>query len=328
MLRKKEFSAPARLLIALALLALVHLACTGAYSVASVTPEPQATISTPGSLPPTTGEMSSTASPTSAPTLTPLPTEPSTLTATPTQAPSPTIDPTPTRIAWATPVPTGAPNLLLNPSFEPPYTERAMRKILALHWSWFECDGCPAPRRGSGNPDDLVMGSAEFVPAARVDDPLRWRSGTNAQQFFSFYWAYRGGVWQTVPTEPGQICEAGAWVQSWSDNGVTHDPHRSWLDIDDGLANSFADQDLRANSTWYVIVALDGVPDFERPPEPGVFEVSRGFGYDDHIYDQWARIVTIFEAAGPFTTIGFENVRIWPFAQNDNYIDDAYVRCF
>ena len=51
------------------------------------------------------------------------------------------------------------------------------------------------------------------------------------------------------------------------------------------------------------------------------------FGYDAGHYDQYSEISYTFIATGDETTVFFENLRIWPFAHNESYIDDAYLRC-
>ena len=55
--------------------------------------------------------------------------------------------------------------------------------------------------------------------------------------------------------------------------------------------------------------------------------VSRSFGFSDRHYDKYALIKYTFMATGTKTTVFFENLRIWPVANNESFIDDAYVRC-
>ena len=166
---------------------------------------------------------------------------------------------------------------------------------------------CPAPRQGSGNPSDLMMGRPEYKP---TDLATRVNSGDTAQQWFCFYRTCNAGVYQTVDTIPGALCEAGAYVQSWSTSS--------------GSPTSDLDTyDQRINSNWYIIVDPSGGTNAFAN---GLLE-SRVFGYDDGIYDQYVKIGFTFTATGTKTTVFFGNLRIWPISNNDNYIDDAYVRC-
>ena len=60
--------------------------------------------------------------------------------------------------------------------------------------------GCPALRRGQGNPSDLLMGRPRFDPVTAAN---RVHGGTSAQSWACRYITCRAGVFQTVETQPG-----------------------------------------------------------------------------------------------------------------------------
>lgn len=249
--------------------------------------------------------------PTSMPTVTPIPTQTPELEAT-----YPPGFSTPTPIVSLTQVPAGASNLLANPGFEGATRAVGGNEDVSVSEQWqpFYCDQpytaekCRALRLGDGNPVNLMMVRPSYRAARET---ARVHSGAAAQQWTCAWSACRGGVYQTVQTRPGAACEAGAFVQSWS----AHDILRFTSDL--------ATRKDRENATWFIIV----------DPSGGVNAyadwvlISRGFGYDDNIYDQYTSISYTFTAAGEQVTVFFENLRLWPLINNTNYLDDAYVRC-
>ncbi len=257
---------------------------------------------------PTDAQTETVTPPSDTPTPTPTETQPS-----PTTEVVPSI--TPTRITPDVTVPPDAPNLLSNPGFEGATREVGFSTVKVFEgWEPYYCDEpytgekCPALRQGNGNPEGLTMGRPIYKG---TDTPNRVHSGTSAQQWFCAYSACRGGIYQIISTVPGATCEAGAYVQSWSAGAGS------------ALLSALTTQDDRDNSTWFIRVDLSG----------GTFafnnslQLSRGFGYSDGIYDQYAHISYIFVATGDRVTVFFENLRLWPIANNHNWIDDAYVRC-
>lgn len=281
--------------------------------------------------PPTaTATATATATPTAVPSPTSTPTPTLTLvpgvTASPSETPTPTETPeltatyppgfnTPTPFAPSATVPPNAPNLLTNPGFEGQAQSVGFDDVLVLNgWQPFYCDQpytaekCPALRLGSGNPVNLLMGRPAFQP---TNEAGKVNSGTTAQQWSCTWRACRGGVYQTVQTTPGALCEAGAFVQSWSTDDVL------------SFASDLVTRDDRDNSTWFIIVDPTGGTN----AYANGLLVSRGFGYDDGIYDQYVPISYLFTATGSQVTVFFENLRLWPITNNVNYIDDAYLRC-
>lgn len=274
---------------------------------------------------------------TSTATDTPLPTETPTLTLTPTstpvtpsQTPLPTITPTPSDTP--TPGPTNTPlpptpiivnsenNRLKNPGFEGSVRPVIFGEVNVFEgWEPFYCDQpytpqkCPAPRpcignqQGGCNPPDLKMRRPEYK-ATNLDS--RVHDGETAQQWFCFFGTCQAGVFQVFPTTPGEACEVGAYIQSWSN-------------YDDDLASELGSDDDRANSVWQIIVDRDG----------GTYAFSDDvlksdrFGYSHGIYDKYVKISFTFVATADQTTVFFMDTRLWPIGNNDSYIDDAYAVC-
>jgi len=196
--------------------------------------------------------------------------------------------------------------------------------VVANNWLPFYCappfttEACPAQRRGEGNPADLTMSKPVYTS---MREPVRVLSGEKSQHWYCANIVCQAGVYQTVATQPGELCEVGAFVQSRSataETGVDEEGQSTGIGRSD-----LADQSKRENSTWVIRVDLEGGG---APYEDDVL-TSRVFGYDDGIYDQYAPIRYSFTATSERTTIFYENARLWPFPFNDNFIDEAYVRC-
>jgi LysM repeat protein len=286
----------------------------GSTPTATPTPTRQATAA------PTLAGATATTVPTTLPasTSTMAPTAvPPTATRQPTTVPTATTaagNPTPTQIVSGTTVPPTASNRFTNPGFEGRTRPVTFGEVNVFEgWEPYYCDQpytvekCPAERQGTGNPEGLLMGRPEYKP---TDVSNRVHSGATAQQWFCFWRTCRAGVFQTVTTTPGATCVAGGFVQSWSANGT-------------GFTSDLQTKDQRSNSTWFIRVDTGGGTD----AFANGLQISRGFGYSDGIYDQFAEISYQFVATGATTTVFFENLRLWPIANNDNYIDDVYIRC-
>jgi hypothetical protein len=211
-------------------------------------------------------------------------------------------------------------NRFKNPSFEGVTRPVIFGEVNVFDgWDPLYCDkpyaptSCPAERQGAGNPFGLFMGRPEYKP---TDVANRVHSGRTAQQLFCFWRTCRAGVQQTIETAPGETCQVSVWVQSWSAESAIGT---------DGVEfhSETATKDQRDNSTW--VIRVD--------PNGGTYAFgsgllsSRVYGFQDGHYDKWAQIRYEFVATGPKTTIFFENLRLWPVAHNDSYIDDASVIC-
>ncbi len=286
-----------------------------ATATATPTPTPTATA---------TGTPTLTASPSPAPTNTPPPTATSDPNYTP---PAPTAAPTATAGgATATAAPTGA-NRFDNPGFEGSTRPVIFGEVNVYNgWEPFYCDEpytkakCPAERRDTQSPPrpgyndpGLLMGRPEYKP---TDVANRIHGGSSAQQWFCFFRVCRAGVFQTIRTRPGEVCEVSAYVQSWSAAGPQGTDGQAFT-------SDTATADDRDNSSWRIKVDLSGG---SNAFDQGLLE-SRKFTYEDKHYDRYAKISFTFTATGERTTIFFENLRLWPFAHNDSYIDDATAIC-
>jgi hypothetical protein len=350
-----------RILISLIALCLVILACntpsrsTPVAEVATDTPRPIPTdplltatatdTSTPTLTPTATGTATptptstatptATASPTSTATNTPLPTN----TRPPTQVPTANLNPptnTPPPTASFTPSPSGpsptpianGTNLFKNPGFEGNTRPVIFGEVnVFTDWEPFYCDQpytkdkCPALRRDTQKPPrsgyndpDLLMGRPEYKP---TDVSNRIHGGKLAQQWFCFFRVCQAGVFQTVQTQAGQSCQVSAFVQSWSAaDAIGTDGN--------AFTSDSATKDDRDNSVWRIRVDPNGGANAFK--SSGML-VSRDFTYDDGHYDKYVKITFAFTATSSETTIFFENVRLWPVAHNDNYIDDATINC-
>jgi len=215
----------------------------------------------------------------------------------------------------------GAGNRLQNPGFEGSVRGVIFGEVNVFQgWEPFYCDQpytagqCPAPRpcppgqTFGCNPPELRMGRPEYKPS---DIPIRVRSGGTAQQWFCFFRTCQAGVFQTFTTTPGAQCEVGAYVQSWSN--FDSDIESDGLDTADG----------RDNSRWFIKVDPSGGAN----AFASNLIVSRAFTYTDGHYDKYVKIRMTFTATSDRATVFFENFRLWPIDNNDNYIDDAYAIC-
>lgn len=252
------------------------------------------------------------ATPTLTPTATPTPTPTATF---PPEATLPPGFKTPTPLVPRTPAASNATNLLANGDFEAgTHTEGFDDVAVVDGWAAFYCDKpytadfCPALRIGAGNSAGLLMSRPSYAKAAAA---FRVHGGQAAQSWSCSWAACRAGVYQTIQTKPGASCQAGAYVQSWSSN----DPLT--------FTSQLLSFDDRANSTWTIKVDLSG----KTQAFADGLGSSRGFGYDDGIYDRYAPITFDFIATESQTTVFFEDLRLWPFANNSSFIDDAYVNC-
>lgn len=212
-------------------------------------------------------------------------------------------------------------NLFDNPGFEGSARTVTFGEITVLN-SWFpwycdppfteeRCDNpvpCDDGETEGCNPPDVKMRRPEYKVATASN---RVHGGNTAQQWFCFFGTCQAGVYQTIDTEAGQQCTVGAHIQSWSN--FDSDPESDNLDDPDG----------QANSQWKIRVDVDGGSD----PFDGDFEESRTFTFEDGHYDKYIEVSFNFTAEGDEATVYFENLRLFPIANNDSYIDDAFAYC-
>ncbi len=255
------------------------------------------------------------------------------------QIPSVTPEPSPTRIVpTRTLVPGASPNLLANPGFDGSYPDQevcdadglncAVHKV-ASGWRAFYCDTPYAPGKcaaaSTGTPQDetgLLMGRPEYKPTA-IENRVK---GGEAQQWFCAGRVCKAGVFQVVATTPGDLCFAGAWVQTWSAAGRISGRGRTGVDplvLGELWTSDIATPDDRRSMEWQVVVILDGDTWMfaEKALRSSVFDYQYGF------YDEYAVISYMFVANARETTIGFEGLALWPLMHNDFFIDDAFLYC-
>lgn len=207
-------------------------------------------------------------------------------------------------------------NRFQNPGFEGNFRPVVFREINVFEaWEPFYCadpyiwEHCPDegkceidcahPSSGKGRPEYKPTGIDKYV-----------NSGASAQQWFCSFWPCRGGVFQTVATKPGEVCEVGAYVQSWSNN-------------DGNIASDIDSDSDKVNARWQILVdPYGGSNAFALG-----LDKSRKFGFADGIYDQFVLIQHTFVAKSNYATVFFYDYRMWGFINNDSFIDDAYVIC-
>ncbi len=254
-------------------------------------------------------------------------------------APSPTPSPIPfSEVERDTPEPTPVPqddddaggenptitdgdNLFDNPGFEGSTRTVTFGEILVFNsWEPWYCDPpftqercdnpvpCEDGETEGCNPPEVKMRRPEYKVATASN---RVYGGSSAQQWFCFYGTCQAGVYQTIETQAGEQCTVGAHIQSWSnfDGDIESD--------------NLDDPDGQANSQWKIRVDLDGGDD----PFDGDFVESRTFTFDDGHYDKYIEVSLNFTAENDETTVYFENLRLFPIANNDSYIDDAFAYC-
>lgn len=211
-------------------------------------------------------------------------------------------------------------NRLVNPGFEGVARPVIFDEVLVFEgWQPFYCsppytdEDCSAlapcsPGQTQGcNPPELKMVRPVFRITELSD---RKRQGQSAQQWYCLYGACEAGVYQIINTQPGEVCEVGAYVQSWSN-------------YEGDLASELVTPDDQLNSVWQIRVDLEGGTNaFSND-----LLVSDAFGFEQGIYDQFVEISYTFTATGNRATVFFLDSRLWPIRNNDSYIDDAWVYC-
>lgn len=232
----------------------------------------------------------------------------------PTDSPTSTPQPAPEQ-SVATPLP---PNRLKDPGFEGAPRRAGFDAVNVVEdWQAFYCaepytdEACGSVTRNDGSGSDAFL-RYSIPEFDSVTTGGRVHGGAQSQQWYCEYRTCQGGVYQVFPTTPGEVCEVGAWVQSYSSE-EDGDPFESDLRTEDS----------RDSSTWYVRIDPSGGSFAWKEP----WVVSRPFGYADGIYDQYARISTTFVATGNYATLYIENVRLWPLKNNFNWVDDAFAYC-
>lgn len=120
-------------------------------------------------------------------------------------------------------------NLLENPGFEDPYVPFAgdTTRMVANGWSAWH-----VPQR-SGDDGSRNL-KPEYQPAT-AGNPDRILTGSNAQEYFSFFATHTGGLYQQVAIEAGSDVEFSANIYVWStendDPGQSENPGRVQVQV-------------------------------------------------------------------------------------------------
>ncbi len=240
-----------------------------------------------------------------------------TATATATTSHTPTATTTPTDPP--PPDPHDLPNRLANPGFEGSYRPVIFGEVnVASEWEPFYCDEpymdekCPAPRQGAGNPIDLLMGRPEFKSMDVYNYPEQVWEGEHSQTWFCFWRTCEAGVFQTFATNKGELYEVGAMV-------------RSWYNYDNDGPSDLVSADDWLGSIWTIAIDTDSDSGVDNAFDPSLVTCNFQSTPDIQFYDNWVEISCRFMAGGSTATVYFRNLRTWPVANNDNYIDAAYA---
>ena len=313
-------------LIALALILILSACANPTPTTVFITATPSGIIitATPEPNPSATGDaLPNTLTPT--PTVEPSVTSSATipyLTLAPTDNPDLGSTLTPSQIVPSLTIPATLPNRLPNPGMEEFTTVQVCGEgkceshIVPTGYEPYYCDEhympepCDALRIGTGNPVGLKMHRPEYKIAKASENPERVHSGDFAAQWFHFSRVGKSGLYVTVGTEPGEICEVGGWRQAW--NNYKGD-----------IQSENQTQDDRDNIMHRIKVNLDG--------KTGAYLEenlsSRWYGYDDFPYDTWGLVSYQFTANSARTTVFFESIVLFPVTNNDVYLDSVYMRC-
>ncbi len=191
----------------------------------------------------------------------------------------------------------GGGNLLENPGFEGQYATWWDNNIpyntaqMAPGWNpWWK----------SQDPDDLGWKNRmpEYKPAAPYD--YRIRSGSNAQQYFTFYGTHDAGVYQQANVGAGNKVRFSIWIQVWSS------------EKDDPLIS-------QNNGRVQVQVGID--------PYGGTDGLSSNIVWSaaQQKYDEWFQMSIQTDALANAVTVFVRSTPDFPIKHNDIYLDDAVL---
>ncbi|MEP7289891.1 MAG: LysM peptidoglycan-binding domain-containing protein [Chloroflexota bacterium] len=181
-------------------------------------------------------------------------------------------------------------NLLQNGGFEGTYApfQGDSSRLLAPGWSaWNVAQKSTDPSFFNATP--------EYRTAA---NPRRIRSGSAAQEFFTFFGTHTGGVFQRVGTTAGTTLQFSVWVNVWStsldDINLSEQPGR--VRIRAGIDPLGGTDGTSPNIVW------------KEAPE---------------LYDQYQQVTVDATAGSSFVTVFVESQPKDPVKNNNVYVDDA-----
>ena len=186
-------------------------------------------------------------------------------------------------------------NLLRNPGFEGTYSTwwdgntPYVTAQMAPDWNpWWVRQSASDPSWKNRMP--------EWKPAAPFTN--RIRSGSNAQQYFTFYGTHIAGVWQRVAVTPGTPLRFSIWMMIWSSG-------------QDDPAVSNPDGEVDA---W---VGIDPTGGTDPLSATVVWSASQ------RRYDQWFQMSVQATASSNNVTVFVRTAPTFPVKHNDVYLDDA-----
>lgn len=163
-------------------------------------------------------------------------------------------------------------------------------------WATWASEACTIEGEG-------VCQTPEYKQANPVGAyPERVHSGSNAQQYFSFFAGHNAGVWKQFDVSPGAIIEIHAWGMAWSTAS------------DDGHDYDGA-QDVRMR------IGVDPHGGTS-PTAPSVV-----WGESGNPPNVWQEVPSVEVTAGPEgrITVFLGSDPKWPLKHNDIYWDDVYA---
>lgn len=190
--------------------------------------------------------------------------------------------------------------VLVNPGFEPPYTERgAPERKVAVGWNlWFANEWNRIP----GITDNsFPTGIPEFKGA--IEFPYRIRSGTGSQCWFNTYRSHYAGVYQVVRVVKGKTYVFTVWAQSWAN----------------------ISGDVTKSDGYYISLGID--------PDGGEWFDSRAIqwsqwnevpGAGSTVMPQWKQFTSPpVEARSDTISVWMSGANRWARLHGDIYVDDA-----
>src|SRR5579859_1969193 len=181
-------------------------------------------------------------------------------------------------------------NLLQNGGFEGQYVpfQGDNTRLVAPGWTpW------AVPHKDSD--PGFVNLPPEYRPAANQQ---RVRSGSSAQEWFTFFATHTGGVLQRVASSKGAVLQFSVWVNVWStsldDPNTSEQPGR--VTVKAGIDPFGGTDGTSPNIVWTTA------------PE---------------LYDQYQQITVSATAASQFVTVFIQSSPKDPVKNNNVYADDA-----
>lgn len=191
-------------------------------------------------------------------------------------------------------------NLLVNPGFEPPFVDVSGEPVRRVAQGW-------QPWNVPSQPGDSFSQNIqpEYLPSSDTTSSLgvpRIHGGSDAQQVFTFYATFTGGVYQQVSgVTPGATYQFSAYVYTWSTSLDSPDASElpGNLTVQVGIDPTGGTDGQSANIVW----SPAGTPQ----------------------YDSWVQYSVSAAPAGSSLTVFVRAQPQEPVKNNVIYIDDAQL---